>query len=83
MITGLLLKIAFGFINFVLGLLPQTGFSSDIVNGMTAFFNNAWSYNSIFPVDTMFNLLIASGVFWVFVFVWETSKWFIHFIRGN
>jgi len=83
MITGLLITLFTGFINFVLGLLPSGGLNAAVNTNLQNFFQYVYQYNGFFPVDTALTLLGWSVGFWLLVFLFDFLKWLIHLIRGN
>ena len=83
MITSLFINAFLGFFNFLVAFLPTGNFSVDVQNGITTFFNQAYAWNSIFPLDTAFTVLKWTVYFWGIIFLWDFSKYILHLIRGN
>jgi len=78
MITGFLLSIMYGFLSFMVGLLPTTSLPTGITDAITLIWGyiNAWSY--IFPVGTLLSALGIAFAFHGALLLWR----FIHLIGG-
>jgi len=83
MITGLLLSILLGFLNFILGLLPTATLDTSLSSGITSFVTYVYQFNGFFPIDTALKLVGYAVAFWLLVFSWDFFKWVVHLIRGN
>lgn len=83
MIIDAILNLFFNIINFLIGLLPMSGFPVSIMTGIHNFFTSIYQYNGIFPIDTAFFLIGWAVTFWSIVLVWEIINWIIKMFRGN
>lgn len=84
MIIGFFLNIAYGFVSFLIGLLPSGApFPSDWVSGVYAIWGYVNAFSFIVPVGMLlFCLGIAMG-FHLFVFAWKGLHWLWSIIRGG
>lgn len=84
MITSFLLSVLFGFISFLVGLLPLGG---SIPVTWTAGVYAIWGYVNAFSFIVPVNILVASlavaMAFHLFVFAWKVIHWVVSMIRGS
>jgi len=45
--------------------------------------NYTYGWNWIIPIDTLFAVLTAMIFFLTIELIWNSSKWFVQYIRGN
>ena len=83
MIVDVFLNLFYTFCNYLVSLLPKTGFPTSVNTGISNFFTSVYQYNSIFPIDTAITILSLTAGFFGLVMLWEIIKWIIHLVRGN
>jgi len=74
MIIDFLLRIFNSVVGYFIGLLPTSTFSSTIGTKITTFVSGVYAYNTVFPVDVAVNLMIATMLFFGFIFTWLVNN---------
>lgn len=83
MIPDFFINLFVGFIHFIVSFLPHTGIPSDVISSISGFLNSVYSFNSIFPIDTVMYIILAVLTFEAIMLGWSGTKWIIHLVRGN
>ena len=84
MITNILLYIFASLITLVCWILPKWQiWPSDVLDGITYFFQQLAVFNFIFPIDTVFNVLTFLIYFEVAYFTAKLVMKFFNYIRGT
>jgi len=82
-ITGLLYVLIF-FISIVVFLLPTwTPFPNDLLTGLTFFFSSLAKLNFLFPIDSLFSVLLFLIYFEVIYFTAKIILKVFNFFRGT
>lgn len=70
---------------FFLNLLPSgsSSFSMEIVNGWHFIATEAAKWNSLLPINSMFNAMYIYIVAWGFLITWYIFKWLIELVRSK
>lgn len=84
MITTLLLLIITYFMNFLCFILPTWQiWPQSLLDGLTYFFQQLAVFNFIFPVDTLFTVLIFILNFEILYFTAKLTMKLFNYIRGT
>jgi len=68
----------------LINLLPlSTGFDANFQMSLSSFFESAYAWNEIFPIDTLLAILVLVVSFELSVFGYKVIRWIYHLIRGQ
>lgn len=84
MISGFFLDLIYGFIQFLINLLPAGAtFPVAWVSGVNTIWNAVNSFSFIVPVATLTTALSIAISFHLFIFAWKGLHWIYGLIRGS
>jgi hypothetical protein len=84
MITGFLINALGILVSNLIALLPtSSGFTSGFNTSLTQFFGYAYSFNDIFPIDTLITVLGLTVAFQAGVLLFKMFNWVLGKIRGS
>lgn len=83
MITGLLLTIPFTIFYFIVGLLPTGALPTQVSTAFNAISSYMYSFNGIFPIDTLFTLLGYALILQATVLSWNFILLIANYFRGR
>jgi len=72
------------FLKGLVAVLPtSTGFTSNFTDALTTFFGYAYSFNDIFPIDTLLTVMVALVAFEAAVLGYKFVRWILSIVRGT
>jgi len=84
MITEGIITMFYYFVHLIVLALPNSqGLPANVSNGITYFYDYAYQWNYIFPLNAT---VIIFGLFVAFesaILLFQSFKWLIHLVRGN
>jgi len=83
MIITLIINALFVAVDTILNLFPTGTLPSAASNAFTSLVATSYQFNTVFPIDTLAQLLVLSMSFWGLIYLWKVSKYFLHLVRGN
>jgi len=83
MIPGFFISVFAATVNFLIGLLPEVAFPTQIATSISLVMGYVNAMNWLFPVSTLITCLGIVISFEIGVFVFKFTRWLIHLIRGN
>jgi len=83
LLYALLVGLGFTFFLGILNALPvATELSPEIASAITLVYGYMNLFNFWFPVDTLFQVLVATLVFEAAIFAWKIIRWVLSLVRG-
>jgi len=83
MILTFLLNAIYSFITFTVSLLPVGSLPAPVSSAFIYIVSILNSFNYIFPIDTLFQVLTAAIILELAFIAWNFTYTFMRYLRGN
>jgi len=83
MIGTLLINALYVALTGLLSVLPTASLPSQISSAFTSLVSTAYQFNTVFPVDTLAQILVYFMSFELALYTWKAFRYFLHLVRGN